>query len=118
MNSALRHCDLPPRAVGDGPRDRGYALEVDAAGPVFREAEAGEFFRVAAHRKPDEAVPERADIPAATRLTFWFSALPAGESLESGIFQLAPKIAEDGLRYRVLSGVDGSPPWKPLAPSR
>ena len=191
--------DLPPRALGDGPADRGYALEVDAAGPVFREAGAGEFFRVLGHRfaevqrdgktgvppktvdlddpatRQEEAagrmpaprgpgllpgtsflakkstrttsldgppvredspfrrsapestgwkpvVQDRQDaclpapLPAATRLTYWFSALPAGSSLQSGLFQLAPAAAASPLRYRILYS-EALPPWQLLAPS-
>ena len=121
-------CDLPPRVLGDGPADRGYALEVDAAGPVFREAGAGEFFRVAGHRNFDETpgwkplVRDRQDaslpapLAAATRLTYWFSALPAGSSLESGLFQLAPAAAASPLRYRILYS-ETHPPWQLLAPA-
>ena len=120
--------DLQPRGIGDGPSDRGYALEVDATGPVFREAGAGEFFRVVGHLFPDETTGSKPVVPdgqvacpsvplaTATRLTFWFSALPAGSSLESGIFQLAPAAAALPLRYRILNS-EAHPPWQPLAPA-
>ncbi|MEI6604798.1 MAG: hypothetical protein WCP35_05780 [Verrucomicrobiota bacterium] len=142
--------DLPPRAVGDGPADRGYALEVDATGPVFREAGAGGFFRVLGHRRLDAQTDRKSGVPpvredtasrlsaheslgwkpveqdrqdaclavplaAATRLTYWFSALPAGSSLKSGLFQLAPAAASSPLRYRILNS-QAHPPWLPLTP--
>ncbi len=107
--------DLPPRVVGDGPLDRGYAIELDAAGPVFREAEAGEFFRLAGHREPDSENPKRVPFSTATRLTLWFSALPAGASRKSGIFQLAPAAKVPTIRYRILN-LEENPPWKLLKP--
>lgn len=109
--------DLPARATGDGPLDRGYAVEVDAAGPLFREAVAGEFHRVAGHAEPDSEMPGRVGVAVATRLTFWFSALPAGESLSSGLFQLAPAAAASPLKYRILN-LEKNPSWKPLDVSR
>jgi hypothetical protein len=94
--------DLPPRfLVGTGTGDRGYALEIDADAPIFREAEGGEFWRVAAHVSPDEN-PRPTGIPLATRLTFWFSHLRAGEVLRTGLVQLAPGMKAEQLRYRVL----------------
>ena len=110
-------CDLPARAVGDGPQDRGYAVEVDAAGAVFRDAEGGEFFRVAGHREPDSENPKRVEVPSATRLTFWFSALPAGAALKSGVFQLAPAANSAPMKYRILNVVE-DPPWKDFEPVR
>lgn len=105
--------DLPPRLAGDGPRDRGYALEVDAPAAVFREALAGEFWRVAGHVQPDAQRPPSVPIANATRLTFWFSALPAGAELRSGWLQLSPGAAWSRLCYRVLN-IEPHPAWKPL----
>jgi hypothetical protein len=94
--------DLPPRVLDEtGAGDRGYALEVNADAPIFREAEAGEFWRVAAHVTPDTN-PRPTGIPLATRLTFWFSHLRAGEVMRTGLVQLAPGVKPDKLRYRVL----------------
>jgi hypothetical protein len=94
--------DLPPRILdGSGVENRGYALEVDADAPIFREAEGGEFWRVVAHISPDEN-PRPTAIPLATRLTFWFSHLRAGEVLRSGLVQLAPGVKAEQLRFRVL----------------
>jgi hypothetical protein len=100
--SNVSDSDLPPRILdGSGAEDRGYALEVDADAPIFREAEGGEFWRVAAHISPDEN-PRPTAIPLATRLTFWFSHLRAGEVLRSGLVQLAPGMKPEQLRFRVL----------------
>ena len=105
--------DLLQRWVGDGPMDRGYALEIDARGPCFREAEPGHFWRVAAHVQPDEPLPRAVSVTSATRLTFWFGALPAGASLRSGVFQTTLRGGTSGLRYRVLN-IESSLPWKSL----
>ena len=101
--------DLPPRLSGERhDRDRGYAIEIEAPAAVFREAEAGEFFRVGAHVGGDEK-PVRASIQSATRLTLWFSHLDAGATLHSGFFQLAPAAAPGTLRWRLAGGE-----WQPL----
>lgn len=105
--------DLPPRIEGDGPQDRGYAVEVEGEGPIFREALAGDFWRVGGHIQPDAAHPRSAPVGLATRLTFWFSALPAGQSLKSGLFQLTPPGEAAPLRYRILNPVEKAP-WTPL----
>lgn len=106
--------DLAPRLSGlAGGQDRNYALEVDAPGAVFRDAAEGDFWRVAGHVHPEEA-PQAAAIPLATRLTFWFSRLAAGQSLRSGAIRLAPETDFRQLRYRVLNG--GNPAeWQTLS---
>ncbi|HEY2572594.1 MAG TPA: hypothetical protein VGH65_00950 [Verrucomicrobiaceae bacterium] len=109
--------DLPLRVRGDGPLDRGYAVEVEAGGPVFREAEAGEFYRVAGHTEPDSENPRRVPLSTATRLTFWFSALPAGAVLKSGLFQFAPHAEISPARYRIVN-LEEHPSWKPLEIAR
>ena len=98
-NDAL--ADLPNRIAGDGPADRGYALELDAADPVWREALPGDFWRAGAHADP-EGKPVAVAVPFATRLTFWFSQLRAGESLKTGLIQLAPGASFRQIRYRIL----------------
>ena len=83
--------DLAPRLSGEkNDRDRGYALEIDAPAPLFREALAGDFWRVGSHAEPDGKKPVAVAVPLATRLTFWFSHLRAGETLQTGLWQLAP----------------------------
>lgn len=104
--------DLAPRLAGDDPRDRGYALEIDAPAPIFREAVAGDFWRVMAHAHPDRA-PALVAPPLATRLTFWFSHLRAGAELRSGLIQLAPGANFSQLRYRILHA-EPNQEWKKI----
>lgn len=107
--------DLVPRLAGaKNDRDRGYALEVDAPAAIFREALAGEFWRVAAHAQPDSAKPQPARVPLATRLTFWFSHLRASAALRSGLLQTAPGASVDGIRYRILN-CEGTSSWTTLS---
>jgi len=107
--------DLPPRLSGEkSDRDRGYALEIDAPAPVFREALAGDFWRVAAHANPEAKKPIPTIVPLATRLTFWFSQLRAGASLRTGLLQLAPAGTLDGVRYRIVH-CEGTAEWKPIS---
>jgi hypothetical protein len=109
--------DLPPRLSGEkSDRDRGYALELDAPAPPFREALAGDFWRVTAHARPDAEKPVAVVIPLATRLTYWFSQLPGRATLQTGLLQLAPGSNLDTLRYRIVAGKDAGE-WKPLAPA-
>ena len=93
--------DLPPRLAGEGELDRGYALEIESASPIWREAMAGDFWRVAGHANP-ETKPAAVPIPLATRLTFWFSELHAGAQLKTGLIQTAPGASAAPIRYRVL----------------
>jgi hypothetical protein len=102
--------DLPPRLLGDGPNDRGYALEVDAPACIWREALPGDFWRVGLHASPDTK-PVAVPAPFATRLTFWFSRLRAGENLKTGLIQLAPEADFHQIRYRIQPG---NQEWKPL----
>ena len=81
--------------------DRGYALEIDADAPIFREATPGDFWKVTGHANPDSK-PALVAIPLATRLTFWFSHLRAGESLDCGLIQLAPNTTFKQIRWRVI----------------
>ncbi len=109
--------DLPPRLSGEkSDHDRGYALEIDAPAPVFREALAGDFWRVNSHAQPDAKKPVPVVVPLATRLTYWFSELRGHGVLQSGLLQLAPEVSLDVLRYRVLNGGPIGD-WKPLAPA-
>jgi hypothetical protein len=109
--------DLPPRlAGGKDDRDRGYALEIDAPAPVFREALAGDFWRVAAHANPEAKKPVLTVVPLATRLTFWFSQLRAGAALRTGLLQLAPNGNLGSVRYRIIP-CEGTAEWKPISRS-
>ena len=108
--------DLAPRLTGEkGDRDRGYALELDAPAPVFREALAGDFWRVTSHANPDAKMPKPVAVPLATRLTFWFSDLRAGAARRTGLLQLAPGATFAGVRYRILN-CEGAHEWQPITP--
>lgn len=108
--------DLEPRLDGsggegvNGAMDRGYELEIDADAPVFREALAGDFWKVTGYANP-ATKPALVAIPLATRLTFWFSHLRAGESLDCGLIQLAPNVAFKQIRWRILQ-LGGT--WHPI----
>jgi hypothetical protein len=105
--------DLEPRlssATGHGDLDRGYALELDAPAPVFRDAQEGDFWRVLGHVDPDGARRAVA-VPLATRLTFWFSHLRAGQSWRTGVIQLAAGETFGQIRYRIRN-VSGDSEWK------
>jgi hypothetical protein len=104
----ITDADLEPRLSGSNAHDRGYALELEAKGPIFRDALEGDFWRVIGH-----AGPEPAPIPLATRLTFWFSHARAGQSLRTGLIQLAPGADFGQIRYRLLN-VPGGSEWKSI----
>lgn len=105
--------DLAPRLQGNGgPRDRGYALELDAPAPIFREVLEGDFWKVAGHIDPEQSARAVA-VPLATRVTLWFSHLRAGDSLESGLLTLAPNATRREIRYRILN-VPGAEEWRLL----
>jgi hypothetical protein len=109
-------CDLPARLSGEkSDRDRGYALEIDAPAPLFREALAGDFWRVTSHVHPDSDKPIPVAVPLATRVTYWFSHLPAHSRLQSGLLQLAPGATLGQIRYRILN-CEGATAWKPIQP--
>jgi hypothetical protein len=100
--------DLAPRlAIGDD-AEGGYALEIEVATPMFREAERGDFASVAGF-----AVEKPAKLPFATRLRFPFAELRAKENLRTGLIQLAPGADFNQTRYRI-SNIGGTPSWKPL----
>ena len=91
--------DLLPLLTTPTGQPRGYQLEIVADTPLFREAEPGDFpvvhgFETGVSRKP-------AAIPFAQRISFGFSELRAGESLETGLIQLAPGASFRQTRYRI-----------------
>jgi Protein of unknown function (DUF3142) len=105
--------DLEPRLSGESGKsdlDRGYALELDAPAPIFRDAQEGDFWRVLGHVDPDGAGRAVA-VPLATRLTFWFSHLRARQSWRTGVIQLAAGASFDQIRYRVRNA-PGDSEWK------
>jgi hypothetical protein len=115
VNDSVR--DLPVRLSGEkSDRDRGYALEIDAPAPLFREALAGDFWRVTSHIRPDSDKPVPVAVPLATRVTYWFSHLPARSRLQTGLLQLAPGASLGQIRYRILN-CEGATAWKPIQPA-
>jgi hypothetical protein len=100
--------DLEPRFSKNEADAGGYALEIDAATPMFREAQPGDFASVEAF-----AGEKRAKIPFATRLRLQFSELRAKENLRTGLIQLAPGADFRQTRYRILN-IGATPPWKSL----
>jgi hypothetical protein len=100
--------DLAPRLPISEKAEGGYILEIDAAAPIFREAEPGDFVSVAAF-----AGQKPARVPFATRLKFQFAQLRAKEKLRTGLIQLAPGADFRQIRYRILNTED-NPTWKPL----
>jgi hypothetical protein len=100
--------DLEPRFSKNAADAGGYVLEIDAATPMFREAQPGDFASV------DAFVGEkRTKIPFATRLRLHFSELRAKENLRTGLIQLAPGADFRQTRYRILN-IEATPPWKSL----
>jgi hypothetical protein len=100
--------DLEPHFARNEQDAGGYALEIDAATPIFREAQPGDFVSVNtfAGEKP-------AKIPFATRLRFQFAELRAKENLRTGLIQLAPGADFRQTHYRILH-IEATPPWKSL----
>jgi hypothetical protein len=100
--------DLEPHFASSGADAGGYALEVEAPTPIFREAQPGDFASVNAF-----AGEKSAKVPFATWLRFQFPQLRAKENLRTGLIQLAPGADFRQTRYRILN-VEGAPPWKSL----
>ena len=100
--------DLEPRFSSSGADAGGYALEVEAATPIFREAQPGDFASVNAF-----AGEKSAKVPFATRLRFQFAQLRVKENMRTGLIQLAPGADFRQTRYRILN-IEGAPPWRSL----
>jgi hypothetical protein len=90
--------------------ERGYALQIEAAAPVFRDASEGEFWRITG-----EADGRTAPIQLATRLTFRFSHLRARQALRTGPIRLAPAANFSQAQWRILN-FDFQSQWQPLSP--
>lgn len=98
--------DLAPSVSGDS---RGYALVLRGPAGSWREAVAGDFARVTTDQAGSCVVGD--EIPrGAEELYFWFSHLPAGATLTSGLLQSA---SSSGISFRILNIPPGSP-WQPL----
>jgi hypothetical protein len=100
--------DLESRFASNVANAGGYAVELEAATPIFREAQRGDFASVDAF-----AGEKSAKVPFATQLRFQFSQLRAKENLRTGLIQLAPGADFRQTRYRVLN-VEGGSSWKSL----
>jgi hypothetical protein len=100
--------DLGARFARNEMEAGGYALEIEAAMPIFREAQPGDFASVDTF-----AGEKRAKVPFATRLRFQFAQLRAKENLRTGLIQLAPGADFRQTRYRILN-IEGGPSWRSL----
>ncbi len=100
--------DLVPRFARNETDSGGYALEIEAATPIFREAQAGDFASADAF-----AGDKPAKVPFATRLRFRFAQLRAKENLRTGLIQLAPGGDFRQTRYRILNIEEGAS-WRSL----
>jgi len=78
---------------------RGYQLEIVADAPLFRETEPGDFPSV--HGYETGASAKTVATPFAQRIAFGFSELRAGQSLQTGLIQLAPGASFRQTRYRI-----------------
>jgi hypothetical protein len=90
--------------------ERGYALQIEAPAAIFRDAGAGDFWRVAG-----DAEGRPIAIQLATRLTFRFSHLRARQGLGTGPIRLAPAASFSQARWRILNFAAQSQ-WQPLRP--
>lgn len=102
--------DLEPSLQTRKGGERGYAVEISADAPIFREAEPGDFASVTADKEGAKGVT-RVALPFATRLAFTFSQLRAGQSLKTGLIQLAPGASFRQARYRIQNSKEE---WKPI----
>jgi hypothetical protein len=103
--------DLPPWfPTGDGTAARGYALEIMFDTPSLREVEPGDFPKLSAGAETTTG-PRAVAIPFATTVSFSFSNLGAGQSLSTGLIQLAPGMSFRQARWRVRNADEA---WKPL----
>jgi hypothetical protein len=100
--------DLAPRFASSDADSGGYALEIETASPIFREAQPGDFASVSAF-----AGEKPAKVPFATRLRFRFAQLRAKENLRTGLIQLAPGADFRQTHYRILN-TEGGSSWKSL----
>jgi len=100
--------DLEPRFASNLANAGGYTVELEAATPIFRDAQRGDFASLNAF-----ASEKPAQVPFATRLRFEFAQLRAKESLRTGLIQLAPGADFGQTRYRILN-IKGASSWRSL----
>jgi hypothetical protein len=98
--------DLAPMFDPRNPAE-GYRLEIANEGLPFREAEGGDFHRLGA-RSSGRA---RLAVPFTREIAFGFSDLRAGQSLQTGLIQLAPGDSFRQTRYRIQPLQSE---WKPI----
>ena len=106
--------DLPLRIDGNTLAERGYALELEAPTPVFREAQPGAFAALEGLTRPESDQVQTVPVAGATRLLLRFAALSAGREIRSGFLQFAPGVASSSLRWRI-SPTQPPPTWNPFA---
>ena len=91
--------DLLPLLTSGEAETRGYQLEIAADTPLFREAEPGDFPN--AHGYENGESGKRVALPFAQQISFGFSELRAGQTLQTGLIQLAPGASFRQTRYRI-----------------
>jgi hypothetical protein len=91
--------DLLPLLTSYEGKPRGYQLEIVADVPLFRETEPGDFPN--AHGYENGESTKTVATPFAQRIAFGFSELRAGQSLQTGLIQLAPGVSFRQTRYRI-----------------
>jgi hypothetical protein len=100
--------DFMPTARGAGKEDRGYALELEAQSPLWREVIPGDFAQVTL---------SDGDAPGlglgVAHLQFWFTHLAAGNSLSTGFMDEARQDKTVPIRWRILN-LDQEDTWHPL----
>jgi hypothetical protein len=99
--------DLLPRISENGVR--GYALELKSEPGSWREAVAGDFSLVSTDTEGKKPVIDQIGLEVST-ISFWFSSLRAGQTLETGLVQ---NLSDHPLNWR-LSILKQTPAWQPL----
>src|SRR4051794_11168662 len=104
--------DLPPfLATGESTGAHGYALEITFDAPALREVEPGDFGSLSAMAEAG-AGPHAVAIPFATTVSFAFSGLRAGQSLSTGLIQLAPGMSFLHARWKVRNADETPKPFE------
>ena len=98
--------DLVPTASAGG---RGYAVALKASAGAWREAIAGEFALITTDRAGLKPIKDQPALEAGI-LYLWFSHLPAGKTLSSGLLQTVP---DKGISFQILNQTSDTP-WRHL----
>lgn len=99
--------DLAFSATGSG---RGHLLQIEGPAAIFRDAAAGDFWRVTG-----ESEGHAVAIQLATRLTFSFSHLRARQTLRTGPIRLAAAASFSQAQWRIQNFSSQSQ-WQPIRP--